>query len=102
MANKRQCFTADFKRKVAIEALKERNALNEVASDFQVHPSQVARWKKMLIDGSHDIFKHGNSKESQSKKQEKKDSAALKKIGQQALEIDWLKNANSGGEAHAD
>jgi len=91
MANPRKYFTANFKRKVALEALKERKTLNELASEFQVHSTQISRWKKMLIDGSHDIFKHGNSQQSKPKRQEKNDAEMLQKIGQQTMEINWLK-----------
>lgn len=91
MANPRKYFTAEFKRKVAMEALKERKTLSELAIEFQVHSTQISRWKKMLIDGSRDIFKHGNSQQTKTKKQEKSDADMLQKIGQQTMEINWLK-----------
>ena len=104
MADSRKYFKAEFKRKVAIEALKERKTLNELASEFQVHSSQISRWKRMLIEGSIDVFKHGTSKASKNKKQEKRDGEMLQKIGQQAMEINWLKKswtANGEGETSA-
>lgn len=91
MADPRQRFGAKFKAKVALEALKESKTINELASEFQVHPSQISRWKKMLMDSSVDAFAHGNSKFSQSKKQEKKDAALLQEIGQLTMEVNWLK-----------
>ncbi len=91
MSNPRKKFKPDFRHKVALEALKERKTLNELASEFQVHPSQISRWKKMLVEGSVDVFKHGNNKEAKAKKQDKKDAELLQKIGQQTMEINWLK-----------
>ncbi len=69
MSNPRKKFKSHFRHKVAIEALKERKTLNELAGEFQVHPSQISRWKKMLIEGSLDVFKHGNSREAKTKKE---------------------------------
>ena len=91
MASSRGKFSIKFKRDVAIEAIKERKTLGELSSEFQVHSSQISRWKRMLIEGGLDIFKHGNSKEIQSKKQEKKDAAVYQEIGQLKMENCWLK-----------
>ena len=91
MANSRGKFSVKFKRDVAIEALKERKTLNELASEFQVHSSQISRWRKMLVEGGLDTFKHGNSKEAKSKKQEKKDAAFYQEIGELKMENSWLK-----------
>ncbi len=91
MANSRGKPSPKFKRDVAIAALKERKTLNELASEFQVHSSQISRWRKMLVEGSVDIFTHGNSKEAKSKKQEKKDAFFYQEIGQLKMENSWLK-----------
>lgn len=91
MATKRQHFSSQFKHKVALEALKETKTLTELSSEFEVHSTQISRWKKMLIEESCDIFKHGNSNGSKTRKGDKKEAEMLQKIGQQAMEINWLK-----------
>lgn len=91
MANSKRNHSPKFRLKVAVEALKERKTLNELASEFQVHSSQISRWRKMLIEGGLDIFTHGNSKEAKSKKQEKKDASFYQEIGQLKMENSWLK-----------
>ena len=48
MSRKRRRFTAEFKAKVAMEAVKEQHTLAELASEYGVHPSQVTAWKKGL------------------------------------------------------
>jgi len=48
---KRQKFSKEFKAKVALEAIKGQRTVNEIASEFEVHPSQVATWKKQALDG---------------------------------------------------
>ena len=84
----RKKHTAQFKAKVAIEALKERKTSSQIASQFEVHGTQVAQWKKqalgLLIEG----FKGPSAK-----KQEGEFSAdqLFCQIGQLKVELDWLK-----------
>ncbi|MBW2069594.1 MAG: transposase [Deltaproteobacteria bacterium] len=46
MTRKRRRFTVEFKARVALEAIKNQNTLQEIASCYEVHPNQVAQWKK--------------------------------------------------------
>jgi transposase-like protein len=52
----KKTFTADFKAKVAIEAVKGNKTTNELASEFEVHPRQIQDWRTQLLDGSKDLF----------------------------------------------
>jgi transposase len=47
----KKTFSADFKSKVAIEAVKGNKTVSELASEFEVHPSQIQSWKKQLLEG---------------------------------------------------
>ncbi len=62
----------EFKKKVAIEALKEREPLNVIASKFDVHPVQVSKWKQELLQGASIIFS-GASKEKRELKSHKEE-----------------------------
>jgi transposase len=80
--------TAAFKKKVALEALKEDKTMNQLASQYGVHPLQVGKWKKELIDGAESMFegKRGRKKEGSI------DQEALeKKVGRLTMENDFLK-----------
>ena len=46
MTRKRRRFTADFKRRVALEALRERDTVQVIAARYEVHPNQVSAWKR--------------------------------------------------------
>ena len=46
MRRSRRKFTADFKTKVFLEALKERLSLSEVATQYDIHPNQISTWEK--------------------------------------------------------
>ena len=55
----RRRFTADFKAKVALEALRGDRTVQEIASKHRVHPNQVGTWKRQAIDGLGEVFSNG-------------------------------------------
>src|SRR5260370_42164990 len=59
MAGKRQTHTAAFKAQVALAALKGERTVNELASQFGVHPTLIHGWKKHFLQGAEAIFTHG-------------------------------------------
>ena len=75
---------AVFKAKVALEAVKGEQTLVELAERFQVHPNQIAEWKKQLQERASEIF----DKERKSQGPDVKELHA--KIGQLAMENDFL------------
>lgn len=87
MAKKK--FTAEFKSKVAIEAVKGNKTVSELASEFEVHPSQIQSWKKQLLDGSRDLFSGKKEKSDESVIQER--DRLYTQVGRLAVELDWLK-----------
>ena len=87
--NKRKRYSADFKAKVALDALKEQKTLSELASQYQIHSVQISTWKKQLLDGSALIFK--NSTNNNQKKQQNLEAHLYQEIGRLKIELDWLK-----------
>jgi len=80
--------TAVFKKKIALEALKEDKTLNQLASQYGVHPMQVGKWKKELTEGAESLFEGKRSR----KQDDGTDREALeKKVGQLTMENDFLK-----------
>ena len=49
MPERRQCHSPEFKAKVALEAIKGIKTAAELASEFQVHPTQISQWKRLPI-----------------------------------------------------
>ena len=78
-----------FKAKVALAALKGEATLAELAERFDVHPNQITQWKSQLLSGAEEVFSSGSPP--------RQEGPSLKelhaKIGQQALEIDFLASA---------
>lgn len=89
MGNTRRKFSSEFKSKVVLEALKERQTLSELASLFEVHPQQITNWKKEFMEKSAQIFELKSVGKSSVEEQEKEFLYA--QIGQQKVEIEFLK-----------
>ena len=56
MSTKRIRHTAKFKFQIAVEAIKSDKTINQLASEHQLHPSQISQWKKQLLEQGSDIF----------------------------------------------
>jgi transposase-like protein len=84
----RRRFTADFKARVALEALRGDKTIQEIASKHKVHPNQVSKWKRQALDGLGTIFSNGADKARMDHEDEVHDLHA--KIGQLTVERDFL------------
>jgi transposase-like protein len=56
---KRRRFTADFRARVAVEALRGDKTVQEIAAKHKVHPNQVSTWKRQAVDGLSVVFSNG-------------------------------------------
>ena len=90
---KRRTFTAQFKSKVALEALREQQPIHEIAKRYQVHPSQVTEWKKTLLGQASTVFDSGKSQAVQETKDKRLKEQLYKNIGQLKVEVDFLKDS---------
>jgi transposase-like protein len=86
---KRKKRSDDFKARVALDALKGQKTINELASEYGIHPNQIGQWKKKLIEGSSDIFSRGKNREAESHEAER--DRLYQQIGKLQVEVDWLK-----------
>ncbi len=86
---KRRQFSAEFKAKVALEALRGELTLAEISKKFDVHPNMISKWKQQLAEQAASLFVRGKSDQSKSSEADLKDLHA--KIGQLTIEKDFLK-----------
>ena len=89
MTKQRRQFSAKFKFQVALEALKELKTLNEIASHYEVHPTQVKQWKKQLQEEGADIFNEHAAKQQAA--HTGMEANLYEQIGRLKMEVDWLK-----------
>ncbi len=87
MRRKRRKFTAAFKSKVALEALREDRPVSVIASRHGVHPNQVSTWKRKAIEGMRETFS-GKPERRRDHEEEIRDLHA--KIGELTIERDFL------------
>ncbi len=62
MTKRRRTFTEEFKAKVALEALRGRDTIRSIAHRHGLHPNQVSRWKRRMIDALPEVFASGAHK----------------------------------------
>jgi transposase-like protein len=89
MTKQRRQFPAKFKFQVALEAIKELKTINEIASQYEVHPTQVKQWKKQLQTEGEEVFSEKASKAAQA--QADVEANLYEQIGRLKMELDWLK-----------
>lgn len=92
---KRKTYTTKFKKRIAIEALKEHLTISEIAQKHKVHPSQIKKWKQILTDESDVLFEHGNRKNTVQKSAEEVQDNLLRVIDKLQVENEFLKKTLS-------
>jgi len=85
----RKVFGAELKAKVALEALAGRKTANEIAGAYEVHPHQVATWKREAQEGLKALFEHQRGRR---RVEDGADLDALYgQIGRLQVQVEWLK-----------
>ena len=86
---KRKTDDDNFKERVALEAIKRERTISEIAGQFEVHPNQIIKWKKKLLENISSLFSKKEDPEIEELK--KLIEELYKKIGQQNIELEFLK-----------
>lgn len=83
-------FGKEIKVKVALTAIREKMTMAEISSKFGVHSTQIAKWKKQVIEALPRIFSEKSVPVIHKQQQEEMDEL-YKRIGQLNMENEWLK-----------
>ena len=89
MANVRKRHSAEFKAKVAVEAIRQQKTSNELTAEYGVHASQINTWKKLALAAIPEAFSGERVKEREGRQGEIDE--LHRQIGQLTAEREWLK-----------
>ncbi len=88
MTTTRKQYSPKFKARVAIEAIRGEKTLSHSASQFKVHPIQIAKWRKSALEQLPELFVDGRRRKGDG---EADNTALYEEIGRLKVELDWLK-----------
>ncbi len=98
--NKRKTFSAQQKAKVAIEAIRGIKTVNEIAQQYEVHPTQVSQWKRELQEQAVGLFE-GKRGPKPTVNPEASTERLYSEIGRLKMDLDWLKKSQGCALKHA-
>lgn len=88
MKKQRRKHTAEFKARVALEAIRGVKTISEIAAEFEIHPVMVGNWKKEMLENLPSLFEQKNAKKE--KDQEQETEHLHRKVGQLTMEVEFL------------
>lgn len=91
MKKQRRAFSAEFKAKVALEAIKEIKTISELAQHYQLHPNQISVWKKEFLSNAGKVFDTDKDEAEHIKQLHREKEDLVQQIGQLTVDINWLK-----------
>lgn len=90
-SSKRKTHSAEFKARIAMEALRGVKTISEIASESGVHPVQVSQWKKELAESASLLFEKESAIKRRDEEELRQRAKLERKIGQLTVEVDWLR-----------
>lgn len=87
----RKKYDPGFKGRIALELCKGLKTVNEIASEYSVHPHVITKWKQQLLESLPQIFAGHNGRQNKELESEKLIASLYQKIGQLEMELEWLK-----------
>ena len=91
MKSKRRHLSAEFKARIAKEALEGDKSIAEIAQTNDISPSQVNAWKKELVERMTELFEKSDKKaKAEEAKQQRNTKRLERKVGQLLIEKEFL------------
>jgi putative transposase len=87
---KRRTFSAEFKARIALAALRNDKTITELAAEHNLHPMQIIKWKKLALEQMAILFEDGRQKASKDTHEAEK-NVLYEEIGRLKIQLDWIK-----------
>ena len=87
----KKTYTSEYKAKVVLELLREELTLAQVSSKYEIHPSQLNRWKKTVQEGLPELLSDNRKRDSVLKEHEEEVRELYAQIGELSSKLNWLK-----------
>jgi putative transposase len=89
MTLKRRQHSGQSKAMIALEAVKERKTVKELAAEYGIHPPQISQWKRQLLEGLPELFSSRRGKRA--REAEALQEELYQEIGRLKMELEWVK-----------
>jgi transposase-like protein len=87
----RKQYSSALKAKIVIEALRETKTVAELASEHQIHPNLISKWKRDALEGLPSFFDRGRQHDQMEQEQQQKIEELYQEIGRLTTQVSWLK-----------
>lgn len=87
----RKNYTKELKTKIVLELLREEETISQIATKYEIHPNQLSRWRKTVVEGIPEMLMDKRKKESDGKEREALIQELYGQIGELSAKLSWLK-----------
>ena len=87
----RKTYATAYKAKVIMELLREEQTLSQIAGKYEIHPNQLARWRKAVVEGIPDLLEDKRKKASEDKEHRELVQELYTQIGELTAKLNWMK-----------
>lgn len=87
----RKNYTKELKTKIVLELLREEETISQIAAKYEIHPNQLSRWRKTVVEGIPEMLMDKRKKESDGKEREELIQELYGQIGELSAKLNWLK-----------
>ena len=87
----RKRYTPHFKAKVVREILREEKSISQLSAEYGVHPTQLRKWKRVVLEKLPDLFITAHKTEEELARLQKEQEQLYAEIGKLTTQLNWLK-----------
>ena len=95
MSSQKKQYSPQFKAKVSLEAIRGEKTVAELASQYQIHPTVINKWKRKLLESANQIFEGENKGQNLKEDAQAHIDELYRQIGQLKVEKDFLANRSA-------